>query len=217
MATITITGTGSTGVRPDTIRIGLDLNARNEDCGRAMDMAAAGEQQLREILAELDFTRDELKTTGFDVRAEYETRPDEKGAYRSVFTGYCCAHSMKLEFPLDTKKLADILGAISKTEAAPEVKVSFIAKDTEEAKRELMRSCAENARKKAELLCEACGARLGKLIKISSTAADNVPVSATNFSADISLMRAKPAAAAIDIEPDDISLRGSAEFEWELL
>lgn len=217
MATITIKGTGSASVRPDTIRLGFELKARSMDCGEAMDKASAGADELRGILADMGFQRDELKTAGFDVRAEYQSQPDEKGAYRSVFTGYCCDHSMKLEFPLDTKRLAEVLRAVSDSEAAPEIRVSFIAKDTEEAKRELMRSCAENARKKAELLCEASGARLGKLIRISSTASGFEPVSATGFAADISLMRAAPKAAAIDIVPDDISLQDSAEFEWELL
>lgn len=217
MATININGTGSASVRPDTIRLSFDLKSRSTDCGEAMDKASAGTDELRSIIKDMGFDRDELRTTGFDVRAEYESRPDERGAYRSVFTGYCCAHGMKLEFPLDTARLADILRAVSAAEAAPEVRVSFIAKDTEEADKELMRSCAENARKNAELLCEASGARLGKLIRISSTASAHEPVSATGFAADMSLMRAVPAAAKMDIEPDDISLRGSAEFEWELL
>lgn len=217
MATITIKGTGSASVRPDTIRLGFELKARSMDCGEAMDKATAGADELRGILVDMGFQRDELKTAGFDVRAEYQSQPDEKGAYQSVFTGYCCDHSMKLEFPLDTKRLAEVLRAVSDSEAAPEIRVSFIAKDTEEAKRELMRSCAENARRKAELLCDASGARLGKLIRISSTASGFEPVSATGFSADISFMRAAPKAAAIDIVPDDISLQDSAEFEWELL
>lgn len=217
MATITINGTGSASVRPDTIRLSFDLKERSSVCGEAMDKTSAGAEELRGILADMGFERDELKTTGFDVRAEYETRPDEKGAYRSVFTGYCCAHGMKLEFPLDTAKLADILRAVSAAETAPEIRVSFIAKNTDEAEKELMRSCAENARKNAELLCQASGAKLGGLIKISSTASGYEPVSATGFSADISLMRAAPAAAKMDIEPDDICLRGCAEFEWELL
>lgn len=216
MATITIKGTGSTSVRPDTIRLGFELKARSTDCGEAMDKAAAGAEELRGVLADQGFERGELKTASFDVRAEYETQPDERGAYRSVFTGYCCAHSMKLELPLDTKRLADVLRAVSGTDAAPEIRVSFIAKDTEDAKRELMRSCAENAREKAELLCSACGSKLGKLLKISSGASEFEPVSATGFAADISLMRA-PKAAAIDIEPDDIKLSDCAEFEWELL
>lgn len=215
MSSIIVRGSGSISAAPDMIRLELDMQSRSTDCGQAMEKAEDSLAELRGILESCGFEKDALRTSGFDVRTEYESLPDEKGNYRSVFRGYCCAHQMNVEFPLDTVLLAEMLRRISASKAAPQLSVQFTVKDTESAKEELIRITAADARKKAELLCQASGVTLGRLIRISYDRAEKNMISQTRYGIgnDCLCFPAK----AVSIEPADVKLSDSAEFEWEII
>ena len=214
MATVTVVGKGSISVKPDLICLGLNIQITDRDCEKAMDKAEASLDELRSILWNCGFEKDDLKTLNFSVRTEYETVPDENGNYRNVFKGYCCTHALHVSFPMDTQRLADVLGRISSSEAAPEISVRFTVSDPESAREELINLSAADARKKAELLCKASGASLGKLLRISYDRHDVNTYSQTGYGMDINCLRAS--AKAVSIAPDDIKLTDSAEFEWEI-
>ncbi|MBR5684391.1 MAG: SIMPL domain-containing protein [Ruminococcus sp.] len=215
MASVIVKGSGSVSVKPDLIRLELDMQTRSSDCGEAMDKAENGLAELIGILETEGFEREDLKTSDFNVHTEYESVPDENNIYHSVFKGYCCDHSMKIEFSLDTRRLAAVLRAVSASEAAPQISVYFTVKDEEAAREELIRLSSANARKKAELLCEASGTKLGKLLKISYDRSDMSFVSQARYAMDMNCLRAE--AKAVSIAPDDIKLTDFAEFEWEIL
>lgn len=213
MASVIVRGTGSVSVKPDLIRLVLEMESRSRDCGEAMEKAGKDIEELRDILGGFGFERDALKTSDFNVRTEYESQPDENNIYHNVFKGYCCFHSVKVEFDLDTERLSGILRAVSASGAAPQLNVCFTVKDEEPACEELIRLSASNAKRKAELLCKASGVRLGKLLKISYDRSDMNFVSQARFSMDMNCLRAE--AKAVSITPDDIKLTDCAEFEWE--
>ena len=110
MAAVTVTGKGNISVKPDLIDLGLNILTKDKDCGNAMDKAGSALEELRSILESCGFERYDLKTSDFSVRTEYETVPDENGNYRNVFKGYCCTHALHVSFPMDTQRLADVLG-----------------------------------------------------------------------------------------------------------
>lgn len=214
MASVTVKGTGSLSVTPDLIRINLDMQTRSRECDEAMDMAEASLNELREILCGCGFEKDALKTSCFDVHTEYESQPDEHGNYRSVFKGYCCSHTMNVEFDLDTGRLAEVLKALSGSEAAPQLSVNFTVRNTESVRGELIRQSAASARNKAELLCEASGVKLGKLLKINYDRSDMNFVSEVRYGVGMDCLRAN--AKGVSIDPADIKLTDCAEFEWEI-
>ena len=213
MASVIVRGKGSVSVKPDLIRLELEMQSRSKDCGETTEKAGKDIEELRDILGSFGFERDALKTSDFNVRTEYESLPDENNIYRNVFKGYCCYHSVKLEFDLDTERLAGILRAVSASGAAPQLNIVFTVKDEEPAREELIRLSAANARRKAELLCEASGVKLGRLLKISYDRTDMNFVSQAHYGMDMNCLRAE--AKAVSIAPDDIKLTDTAEFEWE--
>lgn len=79
MAAVTVTGKGNISVKPDLIDLGLNILTKDKDCGNAMDKAGSALEELRSILESCGFERDDLKTSDFSVRTEYETVPDENG------------------------------------------------------------------------------------------------------------------------------------------
>ena len=77
-----------------------------------------------------------------------------------------CSHDFKVEFPLDIKLLKTVLHFIAESHADCKVDVDFTLADSGEAETALLDSAAKNARKKAETLCAAIGAKLGSLVRI---------------------------------------------------
>ncbi|MBO4493391.1 MAG: SIMPL domain-containing protein, partial [Ruminococcus sp.] len=191
MASIIVRGKGNISVKPDLIRLMLEMESRSKDCGEAMEMAGRDLEELRDILVGFGFERDSLKTSNFNVRTEYESVHDENHGYHNVFKGYCCSHSLNIEFDLDTERLAGILRAVSTSSAAPKLEICFTVKDEEPAREELIRLSAENAKRKAELLCEASGVKLGRLLKISYDRSDMNFVSQARYGMDMNCLRAE--------------------------
>lgn len=216
---ITVKGVGRLSVSPDTIEISLTLRSKDKDYAAAMEASSKQLGALGDAAAALGFNREELKTTSFNVRTEYESMRDANGVFRQVFAGYVCEHMLVLRFPFDTEKLSLVLTAFSNCLAEPELYVSFTVKDREALKDGLLASAAKDARRIAELLAEASGAQLGQLVKIEHGAADHDFVSPTRFTTNAKMaMRGEGAAVMMDnISAEDIKLTEEALFMWELV
>ena len=65
--TITIKGIGKLSLKPDQTVVSPTLKTVRADYDKAMDEAAKHLEQLRSAIAEIGFTKDDLKTTSFDV------------------------------------------------------------------------------------------------------------------------------------------------------
>ena len=109
------------------------------------------------------------------------------------------------------------LSAIAKSEANPQLNIAFTVKDPTAVKEKLLASAADNARKKAEILCAASGVKLGELINIDYNWGEINVFSNTNF------MRAKAEYAGAgmafdcDITPQDITSSDTVNFTWEII
>lgn len=215
--TITIKGIGKLSSKPDQTVVSLMLKTVHADYDKAMDKAAKHLEQLRSAIAEIGFTKDDLKTTSFDVGTEYENERDEKGNYKQIFVGYRVTHGLKLELDFDSQRLSKVLGAIAVCIAEPELNVQFTVKDKEAADAALLESACVNAKAKAEILTKASGVTLGELVSIDYNWSELHLYSPTYYEMDPPCMaRASAAPTAMDIEPDDIDVSDSVTFVWEI-
>ena len=212
---ITVRGTGEVSAAPDSTVLTMTLNTLDKDYDRAVSTAAELLEKLREALRGAGFEEKDLKTSNFNVRSEYESIRDENGTYKSAFSGYACTHGLKLEFDFDTDRLSKALKAISGCLADPQLSVRFTVKDRAALEEALLKSAAENAKRKAEVLTKAAGVGLGDLLRIDYDFAELSVYSRTEFCMEDRCM-AKGNGAALDFEPEDISLSDSASFTWEI-
>lgn len=164
--TITIKGIGKLSLKPDLTVVSLTLKTVRAGYDKAMDKAAKHLEQLRSAIAEIGFTKDDLKTTSFDVGTEYENERDKNGNYKQIFVGYRVTHGLKLEFDFDSQRPSKVLGAIAVCIAEPELNVRFTVKDKEAVDAALLDSACANAKAKAEILTKASGVTLGELVSI---------------------------------------------------
>lgn len=213
--TITVKGTGSVSLTPDLTEISMTLRTLDRDYDRAVAQSAALLDGLREALKSIGFEKDDLKTRSFNIGTQYESQRDSQGNYRSIFAGYACIHDLLLEFDFDPQRLSDAIRAIARCIAEPELNIRFSVRDRESASDALLRSAAENARHRAEVLASASGAALGQLVSIDYSWGELDIYSRTNYAMDAKCM-AMPESAAMDFNPDDIRLEDRVTFVWEL-
>lgn len=216
--TITVNATSRLSVKPDTICIFLTLNDLDIDYEKAMAASAKSFDSVKKHIKEAGFNSADVKTTNFNVHTEYETEYCEGNRRKNVFKGYNCCHSLKLEFPIDTERLAKTLSAIARADADPELSIAFTVGESDKIKEKMLVIAAENARKKAEILCSASGEGLGQLISIKYDCSDLNLFSETSYSMDRNCLRAaKMDCTSIDVNPENIELSDNALFEWEII
>ena len=215
--TITVKGIGNVSAAPDYVVISMSLEAQSMNYDETLELAAKKIEYLNTSLEEIGFEKKSVKTTNFNVRTDYDRVKDNDGNYKSVFSGYVCNHRLKVEFDFDTKRLAQTLYAISKCLALPELSISFTVKDPTAVKSELLRSATINAKEKAKILCDASGVELGELLSIDYNWGELNIVSHTDYMLEEKCLAMPSSSLAdIDIEPDDIDVRDTATFIWEI-
>lgn len=217
MRTITVKGTGKLSVKPDLIAIFMSLETLDKEYDKAMELASEKINLLNQAFEKIGFNKDNIKTTNFNVRTEYENVRDESGKYKNIFKGYACIHNLKVEFDFDTKKLAKVLSTISSCIAKPELSISFTIKDTSAVNQELLLLASKNAKEKAEILCQSSGVKLGNLVSIDYNLIDLNIFANTNYKVESRCMaKAESYLSNIEIEPDDINVNDTATFVWEI-
>src|SRR5574344_1413349 len=105
-------------------------------------------------------------------------------------------------------RLSQAPAAIPPRLAQPELSIAFTVKDARAVNEALLREATVNAKRKAELLCEASGVKLGQLLTIDYNWGELNIYSDTRYDMDECLLAApEMGPRPIDIEPDDIEVR----------
>ena len=214
--TITVKGIGRATAKPDTVVLSMSLDSRASEYDKAMEVASDNIEDITRVLMDVGFDKDAVKTTNFNVRTDYDSVKDRNGNYRQEFRGYIVSHNLKVEFTLDVKRLSQALSAIAGCLSHPQISISFVVKDAAAVNEEMLRSATANARKKAEILCDASGAALGKLLSIEYNWGELNICSDTRYSLAEDCLAVPMMAKSIDIEPDDITVSDTAVFVWEI-
>ena len=218
MKTITVKGVGNVSVKPDYVVLSMSLETINRDYETAMREASSRIEHLNESLSTIGFEKESVKTTDFNMRTDYESKKDRNGNYYRVFNGYVVNHRLKVSFDFDTKVLSMALGTIASCIAEPELSINFTVKEPSAVNESLLKSATVNAKKKAEILCETSGAKLGELVNIDYNWGELNIYSRTRYDMEDTCMKAcAEAPFSLDIEPDDIDATDTVTFVWQIV
>lgn len=217
MRTIRVTGKGQIKIKPDMTRITLSLEGTCPEYGETLRRSSDETEQLKDILTEFGFERFDLKTLNFGVDTEYESYK-HKDTYKQRFVGYKFHHLMKVEFESDNVRLGKVLYALANSPVKPEFRISYIVKDSEAAKNELLGKAVTDAKAKASVLSQAAGVTLKDIQNIDYSWGEiNFEVQPMNrmLMADAAPMEAA-GSYDMDIEPDDIEISDTVTVIWEI-
>ncbi len=215
--TITVKGAGKLSLTADFTAVNITVKSSDKDYAAAMDKAAEQLEDLREKLVAGGLSKDDIKTTDFNVQTQYDNEKDEKGGYKRVFAGFVVSHNLKAEFAFDKERLAKVLSALSATKGQPEFSVRFTVKDKEAAKQSLIKAAVKDAKEKAAALAEAADVRLGQIVNIDYNVGNVNFYSPARYQVNDAVCRSAAFTAAhIDIAPEDIELSDTVTVVWEI-
>ena len=215
--TITVKGIGKVSAKPDYVVISMNLESHHQVYEKAMEIAADNIAVLTDTLVRVGFEKEAVKTTNFNVRTDYDNVRKKDGSYERIFNGYLVRHDLKIEFDFESQKLSTALSAIGGCMAHPQLSIAFTVKDATAVNEEMLRAATINARRKAEILCDAAGKELGDLLSIDYNWGELNVYSNTRYDMAEECLAAPMMAKSIDIEPDDIDVSDTATFVWELV
>lgn len=214
--TITVKGVGTASAKPDLIVISMNIISKDPDYVKAVANANERIALLQDAIMKVGFAKEDLKTLSFNVRTVYRNEQDEHGVWKSKFDGYECRYRLKLSMDMDSKRLAQTLTEISNSNANAEFNIEFTVKDPSNIGAEVLRSATENAKRKAKILCEASGERLGVLISIDYNWSDIHVASASCYAMNDMVRGVAEDGGVPEFEPEDIHSSDSVTFVWEI-
>ena len=218
--TIRVTGKGNLAVKPDTIRLIMAMEGMADEYGQALKLSAHMTEYLKQILLDLGFVKEDIKTLNFHVNAEYESYQDKDKSWKRRFEGYKYVHRMKIEFPADNKRLGKVLYKIGHSPVCPELRIEYTVAEPEKCKNELLASAVIDAREKAEVLSKAAGVALREIITVDYSWGEiefvSRPINEAML-ADYGMRNyEEDETYDIDINPNDIDVTDNVTIVWTI-
>lgn len=221
--TIKVVGNGALTVKPDTIRLLLNLEGTRIDYNEVLELSAQQIEELYSCLDALEICKEDLKTLSFSVTTQNELRQDAQQLWKQVFIGYRFFQSLKLDIPNTNENLGKIIYAITGCSFSPHIQLQHIVKDTETAKTKLLENAVMDARKKAEIIARCTEVTLGEILSINYSWDDfDFPYSPTCHNLCEHTLALEPASPAdspstpINLAPDDIKLSDTIMVIWQI-
>ena len=107
--TIRVTGKGKLSVKPDTIRLRINMEGIYPEYAVTLQKSSEIVELLKDLVEKQGYERKELKTLYFNIDTEYESYQDRDKSWKRRFLGYKYVHRMKIEFPADNQRLGRML------------------------------------------------------------------------------------------------------------
>lgn len=217
--TIRVTGKGKLSVKPDTIRLRINMEGIYPEYAVTLQKSSEIVELLKDLVEKQGYERKELKTLYFNIDTEYESYQAKDKSWKRRFQGYKYVHRMKIEFPADNQRLGKMLYALAHCPVSPEFSIEYTVADPEASKNELLGKAVKDSMKKASVLADASDVKLGEIINIDYSWGEIDFVSKPLQ--EMSLRCCEPdesysSSYDMDIEPDDIDITDTVTVIWEI-
>lgn len=204
---LVVTGTATVTLQPDTATIELGAQTRANSVGEAYRENSKVMDGLIAKVMELGLAREDIRTSQFNVYFEQAYDSMSTGAIRGNFN----VTNMIVITIRDISKVSDILDAASQAGANNIYGLTFSSSKSTEAYHQALKKAVEDASAKAEVLAQAAGRTLGRIVKIEDTPIYGVPYGMENR---ISFEDAK--ASGAPILAGDASVVATVSLQFEL-
>lgn len=204
---VEVSGMGTVAVAPDRAVVSFAVETRDERAGAAAAANAAAMNAVISALRAADLEGLTIETFGYALQPEYVMR--QQGTERvRVIEGYMALNNIRVGVS-DVDAAGAVIDAAIEAGANRVAGLSFVASDTEAARREALTQAVERARAEAATMAAALGHELGAVLEVRGGAAQPRPQS------DVMLMRAE-AAAPTPIEASDQLVTASVSIKFAL-
>lgn len=156
---ISVEATGTAYVVPDTAKVYLGVYTEGETTDSVLEENTEKMNAIMGVLEDLDIDESNIKTTSYSLYPNYQWTEDE-GEY---LDGYVLDQTVEVKLT-EFDVIGDLLADVVEAGANVIGDVSFVVDDTENAKAEARMEAIEKVKEKAEMIEEASGLKLGKVL-----------------------------------------------------
>ncbi len=168
--TITVEGTGSAAMVPDTARITFTVMESAEAVADAQTAATAKTDAALAALEEMGVEERDIKTLSYNVSPKYQYPQPCYGMIcpqsSPRIIGYDVMQTVEVKVR-ETAKAGDVLAALGGLNVQNISGPEFVVDDESEVKNEARAEAVEEAREKAKELAKQLGVSLGKVVSFS--------------------------------------------------
>lgn len=217
--TIRVTGKGKLSVKPDTIRLRINVEGKYPEYDETLKKSSEAVELLKDLVEKQGYERNELRTLFFNIDTEYESYQAKDNSWKRRFQGYKYVHRMKIEFPADNERLGRMLYALAHCPVSPEFSIEYTIAEPEALKNELLGKAVKDSMKKAFVLAEASDVKLGKIMNIDYSWEEMDFVSKPLQEMSLRCREQNASYSApydMDIEPDNIDITDTVTVVWSL-
>ena len=205
-ATITIGGTGTAYVAPDTAEITVGVVTEEADAARTHAENAAQTARVHNAVRTLGVADRDIQTVHYDFSQRYDMRDGS----RSEVIGYTAQNSVVITVR-DLNNVGKIIDAALANGANRIDSLNFTASDTSAAKNEALTDAVRGAKEKAQAVASALGVRLVRIANVYADTQADMPRN-ENY---MPMMMAKGAsAAATPIAPGELSVAATVNVTY---
>lgn len=214
--TINVTGTSVHKAPADLTRVTLNINGTDRTYEGAIGACADNGREIKDRLESIGLSRDSLKTVSQRVNPCYKeiTYKDPEGGRttKRVRNGFEFSNVLRFEFNNDNRILAMAMQSMMAATCQPEIHISFLNSDPIRCRESAIAEAAKDAKRKAEILAEAMGCRLGPLMDITyGTSSEYDRYENDGFAL---CCATAPGELDLDIDPEDITFTETVEAVW---
>ena len=204
-AKLTVTGEGRASAQPDMAQITLGVSTQAATAAEAMTQNASRQQAVIDALKAEGVEARDIQTSGLNL----SPRMDYPEGQAPKLVGYAAQNTVSLRIR-DLAGLGAVLDKLVATGANEINGISFAREDMAAAQDEARAAAIQDARRKAELMAEAAGMRLGTLRALSDAPVVEGP-------RPMMAMRAEAKADATPIEAGELTVAAQVSAVFELL
>jgi uncharacterized protein YggE len=201
--TITVSGLGTVKTAPDEAIVSLGVQTQASTAQAAMNQNGERMSAVIRALLEAGVVREDIATSNVSLYPNY-------GSDGSNVTGFVASNTIDVTVK-DLSKLGGLIDSAVEAGANLANGIMFRLSDENEGQEEALRGAVEDARGKAEILADAAGAGLGRVVTIME--------SSSGFPPPVYYEERAVAAdgAGVPIIPPELETQVSVTVVWELV
>jgi len=162
---ITVSGTGEATARPDQASVTLGVITEATTAREALSANNAAMQGVFDQLTQIGIAEENIQTSNFSISPQYPPYRQDNNEPRRI-VGYQVSNNVTVLFE-NLDDLGPGLDAIVSSGANQLYGISFSISETDELLMAARADAVADARAKAEVLAEAAGVTLGRVLNIS--------------------------------------------------
>lgn len=165
--TIVVSGYADMLVKPDHATVNIGVDTSDKLTTKALAANTVLMNRVIEALKAIGVAEKHMQTSNFSIMAQHPQAKDGYSFDMTVTLGYAVSNTLTISVD-DVSKVGAIIDTAVKAGANTSNSVTFDAKDSKAYDDKVLTEAVQNARHNAEVMAAAEGAKVGKMISMTS-------------------------------------------------